>query len=120
MLSDTKTLDRGPSSPTPEIWRVWPSAAVATFAEVGRILCKNDNNCDETTVTAAPESRITSCGGGRKLTEFPITKTETAREDAAGCCQYSSDGTSCSSAPQVTLCLDIPRLFLASSRLGHK
>ena len=80
-----------------------------------------DDIFDDTTVTDAPESRITvESGDEREKTAGSVVRTETVRLCSVAGSQDCSSSEECSSAPQETE-FDFlePSAVLASSRLGH-
>jgi hypothetical protein len=81
-----------------------------------------DEIFDDTTVTDAPESRITvESEGERESTAGSTVMTETVRECGVADCQARSSSEECSSAPQWTEwdVLEPAAAVLATSRLGH-
>ena len=98
ILSDNKTLHRGPSWPWPDIRRLAPSAAVATQDDVGCKLCIKCEIFVETTEHAAPESNST------------VGVNETGDKDKVG---FSGIITA-TVGGELELCLDVSSHFEVS------
>jgi len=125
MLSDNNTTGSGPSSPSPVIWRFWPSAAVETCVKcVCKLWILGDSDV-ETTEHDAPLARIKigSCASDNTVCGL-VVSTETVESNRASKSQASGSSERESSCPQATFrsepfWSETPKHFLTSDFRGH-